>query len=93
MPRIGGGFEFPLLLASYPELAPYPLYPADAYPDIVLRQVKLQLLGAAHLPVPPVRRLYLYLQPAFLPGPPRWGPVHPGIVAAGRYLQNTAKLR
>ena len=83
MSGIGGSLEFPLLLTAYAKLSAYPLDPADSYPDIVFRQVTLQFLGAVHLPGPPVCRSDLYLQPAFLPGPLRKGPVPPGIIAAG----------
>src|SRR4030066_1802114 len=50
MLRVGGSFEFPLLLAAYAQLSPNSLYPANSHSDTMRRQIMLQLLGAVNLP-------------------------------------------
>jgi len=41
MPGVSGRLEFSLLFTTYAELFPDALDPANAHPDIVLRQVVL----------------------------------------------------
>jgi hypothetical protein len=69
MPGIGGSLKLLLLFTAYAKLPPNSLDPANAYSDTVLRQIMLQLLGAANLPGPLMRRSNLDLKPRFLPGP------------------------
>src|SRR3972149_1370389 len=90
---MSGDLEFPLLLAAYAELLPDALDPANPYPDTMLRQVVLQLLRAVGLPGAPVRRSNLKLQADLFTVPWHWGPVCPGVVAAGRYVQHPPQER